>query len=133
MTGIIWSDEMSVGIETLDADHKELIRLINRLADDEVRRNHTTLGEVVNKLMDYVAYHFEREEEFLEEKGYPALAHHAELHEGMNKYVGDLIRSRRAAFQGPPGKEIHDYLADWLKSHILIEDMKYAKWLGRGE
>jgi hemerythrin len=123
---------MSVGVETLDADHKELIRLINRLADDDVRRNHTSLGEVVNKLMDYVAYHFEREEVFLSEKGYPALEHHAELHEGMNKYVGDLIRSRRAAFQGPPGKEIHDYLAEWLRNHILIEDMKYAKWLKAG-
>jgi hemerythrin len=35
MAGFVWSEQMSVGVPALDADHRCLVRLVNLLRDIE--------------------------------------------------------------------------------------------------
>ncbi len=58
-----WSEKMSVGVIELDADHKELIKVINRLgaiAEDQARQN--AIRQSLFALLRYAEYHFAREE-----------------------------------------------------------------------
>ncbi len=58
-----WNEKMSVGVIELDADHKELIKVINQLgvnAEDEARRN--AIRQSLFALLRYAEYHFAREE-----------------------------------------------------------------------
>ncbi len=58
-----WDEEMSVGVIELDADHKELIKVINQLganAEDQARQN--AIRQSLFALLRYAEYHFAREE-----------------------------------------------------------------------
>jgi len=39
---IPWADELSVGIEEIDEQHKILVKLINKLYDETILINYTT-------------------------------------------------------------------------------------------
>ncbi len=58
-----WNEKMSVGMTELDADHKELIKVINQLgtiAEDEARQS--AIRQSLFGLLRYAEYHLAREE-----------------------------------------------------------------------
>ena len=63
MPVIQWSNQYSVGIDLLDADHKVLISLINQI-DEAIRSSEPVelVRRVLDALLDYTDYHFSREE-----------------------------------------------------------------------
>ena len=66
----IWKDEYSVGIKSLDDDHRKLLNLINKLQTAV----HYQTGDIFEKealdeVVAYTKYHFEREEKLMEEAG----------------------------------------------------------------
>ncbi len=118
-----WTDAMSVGVETLDEDHRQLIHLINNLAYADA-----DFAEVFNRLLDYITSHFEREEAHLEALGYPGIDSHRAQHDAFADRVGEMLRHYRESGFDTTDGQVSDFLWTWLKSHILIEDMKYAIW-----
>jgi len=124
-----WNDSYSVGIASLDAQHKVLINLINRLNDIEQRGG--SLTDVLNRLDWYVHHHFSFEESLLTAAHYRGLKGHIAEHREFERW---LRSSRRAVSAGGAearemGKLINDYLKDWLSQHILIVDMDYKSVL----
>ena len=120
-----WDDSYSVGVASLDAQHKELIRLINRLNDFE--QHGGDLTGVLNRLDWYVHHHFSFEESLLAAVRYDGLEAHIAEHREFERW---LRGSRRAVHAGGAeardiGRIINDYLKDWLREHILVVDMDY--------
>jgi len=129
MKTIEWSQEMSVGSETLDGHHKILIDCLNQLApliDHEDRKDEIRV--IVDKLEDFVLIHFSEEEQFMKQAGYPGWRAHKELHDGMY----DLVFSLKSDLEHGRllnAHTIYDALYDWLIKHILGEDQKYVSVL----
>ena len=119
-----WSEALSVGIPLLDADHRALIRLINRLHDDPA----IDPGQVFDHLLAYIAFHFAREERILEACGFPGLDLHKNEHDAFRWFVRDL-RGRHIRGEGAVAGEMADYLKTWLNNHILIQDMAYRPFV----
>ena len=68
MQNVEWKQELSVGIETIDEDHKRLIELTNTLInaiDKDIPKEE--LKTIFEELEAYTHYHFEREEGFMDE------------------------------------------------------------------
>ncbi len=92
-----WDEEMSVGVIELDADHKELIEVINQLgtiAEDEARPS--AIRQWLFALLRHAAYHFAREEA-REEKvmaacQYPEIREHKAEHRGFVERINHLHR-----------------------------------------
>ncbi len=130
-----WDDSLSVGVPLVDADHQVLISLINQLHDTlEDPEAAATVGSVLSALEDYTGYHFTREERAMEAVDYPTLPEHHERHEKLKQQVAEI----RARYARDPaavdGQEVLDFLKDWLKNHILQEDMAYRPYMeGRPE
>ncbi len=134
MSIIAWSDDLSVGVERLDAHHKRLIDLLNQLgtaleAGDTL---HVT-GMVLGELIRYVFYHFGEEERLMEAAGYEDLAAHRQAHRVMAEHV----RALEKQYDSDPGtvaaQELHTFLADWLVHHIRSEDQRYTPVLAPRE
>lgn len=127
-----WSETMSVGEPLLDADHKSLVLLINRLHDGlEAGKESAVLGDVFDSLINYIIFHFHREEMVMKACSYPEAKAHREEHAGFTKYVYEM-RERYA--QEPDAaiiRELLDYLKSWLADHILIRDMAYKPYVER--
>lgn len=124
-----WNDRYSVGIQSIDNDHKKLIHLINNLqtaidykTDEQFEKQ--TLDEVI----DYTQYHFKREEDLMEENEYPDFIPHKETHARMinqvNAYVEAYEKGDNTALEALLG-----YLKSWLIKHINGTDQEYSEYL----
>ncbi len=132
MALIEWTETLGVGNEVLDAHHRHLIELLNRLhgvihaADASI-----TVGQVLDDLVAYVGYHFTEEERMMEASGFPDLTAHQFSHAQLTKAVGEMI----CDYDGNPhfvmAAELFEFLSEWLLRHIRVEDMAYKPWLSR--
>src|SRR3972149_6225252 len=129
MTLMRWSEKMSVGIPELDADHKELIRVINQLAADA--NEASRLGAVRQSLfalLRYAEFHFAREEKVMAACRHIGVEAHKRQHKDFVDRIGEL---NRRFDQDPDGsalvvnEALLQFLQDWLNHHILIEDKAY--------
>ena len=129
MTVVTWSEEMSVGVPTLDRDHKTLVGLLNQLAIAEDRQDRINLEEVLDELVSYTLYHFGKEERLMAVAGYPDFTAHAARHRSLSDRVLAIRRRFFEADRPYLGDEVMEFLTGWLRGHILSEDMKYVACL----
>ncbi|MBN9698107.1 MAG: bacteriohemerythrin [Zoogloea sp.] len=127
---IQWSSLMSLNDPVVDHDHSVLLTLINQISLDANCHDQSAVEFVVDELVGYTLSHFGREERLLERNGYPHLQAHKEVHRRMADEVIALREKLRNNFTPALGEEISRYLRNWLTNHILIEDKKFAQYLG---
>jgi len=134
MGRMTWVDAYSVGIRTIDEQHKKLIALINKL-DDAMAKGHgkEAVGDILNELITYCGTHFGNEERLFDKHGYPDAESHKEKHKKMTAKVLDVQRQYKAGKMNITF-EVMDFLQNWLDKHILGTDKKYAPFLqSKGE
>lgn len=127
---IQWTEALSVQVGGMDDDHRVLIDLINQLASAEKIGNRRIAESVLDELINYTIDHFNREEQFLQEAGYPFsdLVAHKLQHASFTETIQDIRWQYLHGFRPKINKEVLLFLRDWLSKHILVEDMKYAEW-----
>lgn len=127
MAFIQWDKSFSVGTTALDADHRRLIEILNRIYDAwNIDPNKVELDQLFDELLDYTDGHFSREESKLAARDYADLAAHQVQHERLREMVL-AFRARHLAGNKPDAltEEMTHFLKTWLMDHILGEDMKY--------
>lgn len=123
-----WSDEYSLGIQSIDSDHKSLFKIINELYD-AMRQGKAAgmINEVVMRLHDYTKNHFRREEFYFKTTDYPDQAKHKKEHdtfiERVNFYQNELERG------GSVTLDVVGFLREWLVKHIKGSDNAYQMHL----
>ena len=60
--GLQWRDQLSVGNDLIDSDHKHLIEVTNRAELSLKAGNRVALASVLQELSGYAKSHFDREE-----------------------------------------------------------------------
>ena len=128
---IVWNETYSVGVPTLDAHHKKLINLINRLADCLGVRSAdsaATFAEILSEMFDYTQIHFRAEEDHMRRIGYPGLAAHTDQHA---EFVKKAAKYNHGAWQNDGDMErLYQYLRNWFLTHILQSDMQFSRFSG---
>ena len=92
MSLIEWQDEFSVGVASVDLEHRELIDLINDLHD--LVGENASADEVVSMLGEIFAQisaHFALEEKFMRDTGYSAYREHKTDHELLLDQLRDIM------------------------------------------
>jgi hemerythrin-like metal-binding protein/PAS domain S-box-containing protein len=121
---LVWSERYSVGVETLDEQHKHLITLINQLA---LCRQSSTFHEILTSMFDYTQHHLKTEEDYLQTISYPELITHQGEH---NAFVEKIATICMAASEGVLDMAgTHAFLKSWLFEHILKSDMDYRHFI----
>ena len=125
---IIWNDAYSVGIEIIDNQHKELVRLINKLYNLYLNKETDNIFEIISALKDYTHYHFSAEEKLFKEKNYPKADEHIKIH---NEFITEVNKLAEEYKNNPNVLSIKamTLLQRWLTNHILVEDKKYVRYL----
>jgi hemerythrin len=95
--GIInWDESYSVGVKELDEQHKQLFRMIDDLFESiDTVVDSQKVSDVLAGLREYASVHFETEERYMSECGYPDIENHKWTHEQFRKKVDNLCSSRR--------------------------------------
>ena len=128
-----WSDEYSVGIQSIDEQHKRLLSLINQLQTAvDHQTDATFVDEALGELVDYTRTHFSYEEKLLEDNDYPQFAEHKKEHEAMVEQVMDFLE-RYKKNKDETIEDITLFLKNWLINHINGTDKEYSSFLvGKG-
>ncbi|MEE8366199.1 MAG: bacteriohemerythrin [Gammaproteobacteria bacterium] len=130
---IKWKDEYSVGIESIDRQHKKLLNLINSLQTAV----YFSTGEVferetMDELVDYTKTHFSYEEGLMEQHGYPEFESHRVQHQEMIARVEEVLAEYKQD-RDTAMKNATIFLKDWLINHINGTDKQYSSFLiGKG-
>ena len=126
MPFLAWTENLSVGVFNLDAQHKRLIELVNQLHDAMVAgQGRTVLQPILNGLVKYTATHFASEEKYMEQTEYTETNAHKSEHHKFTRAVLDF-KQRYDTGQTMLTVEVMMFLKSWLVSHIQGSDRKYA-------
>jgi len=117
---LIWEESLSVGVEAIDADHKKLISLLDKLTEHSLAKG--DVDAVLNELIDYTLHHFRREEAIMEACGYPDLDEHRSIHGQLAKKVGQLAEEWYEDANAKVMEELVQFLREWLVKHIMHDD-----------
>jgi len=125
-----WKEDLAGGIERIDNDHKQLIRLINEF-EAAAHYNQGALFEerALAKLVDYTKNHFAAEEKLMQEHNYPEYEQHIAQHKAMIQKVGTFLNSYQSDDPDQTIEEIAAYLRYWLVNHIINVDKKASRFL----
>ena len=118
-----WDESMSVGIATIDEQHRNLFNLIHRLEGVE-KLSSAEAEATIDALLDYAQIHFQTEEEFFYRYDYAEKEAHEREHAAFINRVIDFSKEYERN-QGLPVPEVHAFLVDWLTRHIKGSDMKF--------
>lgn len=125
-----WSESYETGIQAIDEQHRKLVDIGAKLEDmlyaGDSMDYFDYIVETTNELKDYTEYHFTFEEKKMEECGYADLEQHRMEHLFFIKRINKLSLQDIDAQQTGVISETLNFLAKWLFSHILKEDMKYV-------
>jgi len=126
---VAWEDSLSVGIKSIDDDHKKLLTLINNLQTAIYYPTGEAFErQALKELVEYTKYHFEREEKMMLDNGYPEFEAHKRKHEEMIAQVQVYCKKYETDPEGTI-QEMTDFLKRWLIEHIAGTDQKYSKHL----
>lgn len=129
MALIEWSDNISVGIESIDKQHKVLIGMINEFYDlIKIKSNNALIEDLIGKMKRYTLVHFKFEESLFESHNFPYTEEHKIEHQDFVNKVIDLEQRLQ------DGKlivsfEVTSFLKKWLLEHIQGTDKKYTNLL----
>lgn len=122
-----WHPSLETGIEELDAQHRRLVDLVNRL--DAALSGGDLNGEMGRVLAELVVYsheHFAAEEGIMQQIGFYGLHRHRTEHRRMAQQIkGFLLRLKQGKEISPT--ELLVFLHNWISTHIAKEDIKIGK------
>ena len=119
-----WHKKLSVGNDKLDEDHQTLFKITDRYLKESSDRDREYTTTVLAQLTYYAKRHFKREEDYMEEIGFPGLDKHRDVHDQMNAQLMKLI-DRNDACEANVQADVADFLANLWIEHIRVDDKRY--------
>ena len=123
---LTWSKQMSVGNESIDSEHKNILDLVNEV-DRVIRTKDSVLfSQALDLLEDATRIHFDNEEKIAQAIHFPFAEHNLE-----HRYILDefqVIKTLLAASQGRWSESVAEhyfmFLSTWAIDHVIEDDMK---------
>ena len=116
----------TVGDESLDAQHKQILGVINELYEAMQKGvDYKAVKPLLDRLVQYTVNHFRQEEESLLAHQYPDFAQHKALHDKMRQKTIALRDNANLV----TGRDLLLFLKEWWSNHIQEQDKKYTPYL----
>ena len=125
-----WSDDFSVGVDSVDYEHQNLMDMINMIyAELEDRRDISEITQTISDVHAEISAHFALEERIMRDAGYEEFEAHKNDHEDLL----DQIRTMMDAIENDPEPALDmlsEQLADWFSKHFATFDARLHSKLG---
>jgi two-component system NtrC family sensor kinase len=133
MDAFIWDSRFETGIPLVDAQHKQLVEIINTLGNELMQGevSDERLQALFHQLAEYARHHFSDEENMMRQLAVDARHRdeHVAQHRQFVEQLVNLWKSRSAMAR--PAELVHGFLTAWLTVHILGEDQSMARQMAR--
>ena len=131
MKEITWTNDLSVGIELIDGQHKILIKHLNDLSQSlESGEGQAKIATTLDFLIDYTEFHFTAEEKHMAINSYSELENHKKMHEGFKTTLTNMEEDlKEEGATQALADSIDTLLVKWLFEHIRMIDVSFGKFL----
>lgn len=121
---MLWTKAMECGIATVDEQHKQLFRQVDRLLNGD---GPDRVNETLRFLQYYVVKHFNTEEILHAKTNYPGAAAHKRMHEDFTNAFLKLKREYdQSGYSLSILLKLNRVAVEWLQQHILGADMDFG-------
>ncbi len=130
--GISWRDDLSLGVEQIDDQHKELLaRFDMLLAACKQGKGSEEVLHLLSFLDEYVVKHFGDEEVLQRQSKFPGYESHHREHETFIERIAELKGRMRSegGVQIDHVLDTNKLLLDWLIRHISVRDREVGRHL----
>lgn len=125
-----WSPKFETGIKAIDNDHKALFDEIKQLTIVLMNEDSShAIEQAITCLENYVHEHFNREETFMINAGYPNAEEHMRSHRALTRQVALLKKLNRDETAEIDPRKLVEFLSNWLSDHIVNVDMAYIPYM----
>lgn len=130
MTLIEWRKEFETGIPEVDAEHAQLIDLINKFLhklNEKLSKEAVdgTLAEIEARITS----HFALEEKIMRARGYDDYANHKADHERLLAEIRTIRDSISSGAETDFGGTLRDRISAWFVGHFKSKDVNLHKTL----
>lgn len=138
MNKTLWHDRYSIGVASIDKEHKQLFSMIEKLLalNEDEEKSAWACKEGVKFLKNHTIKHFENEEAYMKSINYGELYVHKRLHDN---FLHQTIPALESELEGLAYSEesVRHFLGvciGWVVAHTLTEDQVIAgkaesKWV----
>lgn len=122
MKHIEWTEALSLGVEQLDNEHKQLIALSNDLIDSVKTNDREHVRSCFHALREYTVVHFQNEENYMAKIHYPDIEKHKLEHVNLKAEVKHYQESVYHRTDLVPA-DVVAFIKHWLIDHVIYLDM----------
>lgn len=127
-----WKDRYNLNISEIDSQHRKLFEIGARAYDlamvDDSYDHYDEIVSILQELLDYTEYHFNFEERLMESYKYDGYGAQKQEHGFFISKIRAMISKDIDSDQKKAVTEVIDFLSEWISSHILFSDRKYAAY-----
>lgn len=130
MSLIAWKKEFSLGVASVDHEHRELIELINDLdASMQEDASHEAVVEALGEIYAQISAHFALEEKIMRDAHYEGYTTHKQDHEILLDELLEVIDSvdEDGGYDRPA---LSRDLDTWFSDHFRTHDAKLHHRIG---
>ena len=127
--GIVFTDAYKTGITLIDDEHRRLFEIsadVDALIQEELLHDkYDEIMRLLNELRDYTEFHFEDEEAYMEQIGYPNIEMQRRAHSAFIERLVGINLSELEDMDDNQQEyltELLSFLQEWLINHILKSD-----------
>ena len=129
-----WTEDLAVGINKIDEQHRELFKRINDLLIAiKEQRCRAEIDKTIEFLDDYARFHFGEEEQRMEEAGYKGLQEQKLQHAVYLKNIAELKQlaslPRGSGMSYELSVTATQIVVDWIVTHIMNTDKLFGAYL----
>ena len=131
MDFVQWEERYSVGVPSIDDQHKKLIGFTNTLfsaCQEGPEAAGSVFRKTLKEVVAYVKEHFTHEETLLQNNGYPDFPAHKKEHEQFVFRVLEEVAAFESGKKFVPNHFVR-FLREWLLQHIAVSDHNYSDFL----
>jgi len=124
---IVWRPEYELKIPVVDEQHRGIVSAINSLFYGmQNKHGEDLLRPVIGMVKEYTRIHFNIEEMFLRQCGFPELDHHLALHHELTQRLEKFCQ--KSLWEQDP-YEFLEFLKEWWIDHICKKDRDFREFL----
>ena len=126
-----WAENLSVGVDSIDGQHKELIKKTNEFTQAmKAGSGKQEVLKIMDFLAQYVVTHFRDEEALQIRSNYPKYQEHRKIH---MDFIADVERMRKeiegSGMTVATNLMVGSTLSNWLITHITRHDRELGAYI----
>lgn len=131
---MMWKDKYSIGVELIDEQHKELFKRVSdflRIVEnkDSWEDKLDKVKETMAFMQKYVVEHFDDEEVYQAQIGYPDIDNHKIAHHKFKEGINDYVKIfEEEGFDEEKIQEFGGKLMTWLIMHVGKMDQMIGEY-----